>query len=351
MRSGMMLSHLRVCFFVLLSVALLPYAFPAEPASIRIVDLRCEYKVNPLGIESPAPRLSWRLEGSGRGIAQTAYQIRVAESESALRAGKPLLWDSSEIHSSDSVQVPYRGPALQSGHRYYWQVRIWNNHGATSAWSAPGNWEIGLLQSADWQASWIEPDLPNDVVGGPAPLLRREVDLSHGILRARLYVTSHGLYELHMNGRRVGDQLFTPGWTSYNHRLQYQTYDVTDLLKSGRNAIGATLGSGWYRYQGRHIYGDHLALLLQLHVTYGHGREQIIGTDSNWKSSTDAIVMSEIYNGETYAARLEKADWTQPGFRDAGWSAVRVANHPKDNLVAPAGPPVRRIQELKPVKI
>jgi alpha-L-rhamnosidase len=354
MESSMTLWPLRVCLVLVLSALIFSCAFAttaADTPSIQIVDLRCEYKVNPLGIDSSAPRLSWRLEGSGRSIAQTAYQIRVAESEAALHAGKPLFWDSGEVRSSDSVQIPYHGPALQSGHRYYWQVRIRDNQGAASAWSAPANWEMGLLQASDWRASWIEPDLPGDKVGGPAPLLRREFDLSSGILRARLYVTSHGLYELQLNGKRVGDQLFTPGWTSYNKRIQYQTYDVTDLLKSGHNAIGAILGSGWYRYEGRHIYGDHLSLLLQIHVTYRNGREQVIGTDSNWKSSTGPILMSEIYNGETYDARLEKVNWAQPEFSDAGWSGVRIANHPKDNLVAPAGPPVRPIQELKPVKI
>lgn len=354
MKFSMSFFQPRLCFAVLMSAFAFPFASgisPADASLIQVDDLRCEYKVNPLGIDSPAPRLNWRLEGSGRGIMQTAYQLRVAESEAALRAGKSLLWDSGEVHSSDSVLVPYHGLTLQSGHRYYWQVRIWDSHGTTSPWSAPAYWEMGLLQPSDWRAAWIEPDVPNDAVGGPAPLLRREFDLSPGILRARLYVTSHGLYELQINGRRVGDQLFTPGWTSYNKRIQYQTYDVTDILKAGHNAVGAMLGSGWYRYEGRHIYGDHLALLLQLQVTYRNGREQIIGTDSSWKSSTGPILMSEIYNGETYDARLEKANWTEAHFNDAGWSGARTAEYPKDILVAPAGPPVRRIQELKPVEI
>src|ERR1051325_1460692 len=165
---------------------------------VRVVDLRCEYKTNPLGIDAPAPRLSWRLEAAdpkARGIMQSAYQIQVAASESALRSGKQLLWDSKRVSSSDSTQVPYAGPALESGHRYYWRVTIWEQRSAPSAWSAPAFFEMGLLRPTDWRASWIEPGLADDKVGGPAPLLRHEFEISPGFQRARLYVTSRGLYE------------------------------------------------------------------------------------------------------------------------------------------------------------
>jgi alpha-L-rhamnosidase len=150
--------------------------------------------------------------------------------------------------------------------------------------------------------------------------------------------------------------LFTPGWTSYQKRLQYQTYDVTNLIKSGANAVGVTLGDGWYRgfigFGGqRNFYGDHVALLLQIKVTYKGGREEIVGTDAKWKAGTGPVLMSEIYHGETYDARLEKPGWTNAGFADSQWSGVRVASYPKDNLIAPAGPPVKRIEELKPVKV
>jgi alpha-L-rhamnosidase len=176
------------------------------------------------------------------------------------------------------------------------------------------------------------------------------------IEKARAYVTSHGLYEAELNGQRVGDQLFTPGWTSYSKRLQYQTYDVTKLLKRGANAVGVTLGDGWYRgnigFSGqRNYYGEHAALLLQIKVTYQGGRAEVIGTDENWKAATGPILMSEIYNGETYDARLEKPGWSNAGFADSQWSGVHIANHPKDNLISPAGPPVKRIEELKPIKI
>ena len=158
--------------------------------------------------------------------------------------------------------------------------------------------------TADWQASWIEPNLAEDPKkSNAAPMLRREFEINGVVERARAYVTSHGLYEVHLNGHRVGDQLFTPGWTSYNKRLQYQTYDVTNLIKSGANAVGVTLGDGWYRgfigFGGqRDFYGDHVALLLQIKVTYKGGREEIVGTDAKW-AGTGPVLMSEIYHGET----------------------------------------------------
>jgi alpha-L-rhamnosidase len=169
-------------------------------------------------------------------------------------------------------------------------------------------------------------------------------------------VTSRGLYELHLNGQRVGDQLFTPGWTSLNKRLQYQTYDVTALLTKGANVAGAVLGSGWYRGEigwggHRNHYGRTLALLAQIDILYKDGRRETIGTDASWKAATGPILMSEIYAGETYDARLEKPGWTRPGFDDGAWRPVTVSTASAPPLIAPAGPPVRRIEELRPVRI
>jgi len=328
----------------------------SRPPTVTVTALRTEYMQNPIGIDAAKPRLSWQLRSEVRGVSQSAYQVRVARSEQDLLAGRRLLWDSGKITSEESIHRPYGGPPIPSETTCYWQVRAWDGRGTPTPWSEVATWETGLLAPGDWTAKWIEPNLPEDLKkSGPSPMLRRDFSLNGTVRRARAYVTSHGLYEIVLNGKRVGDQAFTPGWTSYNKRLQYQTYDVTSLLRRGQNTVGATLGNGWYRgtVMGgrRNVYGEHLALLLQIHVTYADGRDETIGTDEQWKASTGPILMSEIYDGETYDARLEKAGWSEPGYDDRAWTAVSVADRGKDLLVAPQGPPVRRIQELKPVKV
>jgi len=339
-----------------LSLFVVPPAMPAAE-NLSAAQLRCEYKTNPIGLDVVKPRLSWKIQAAPRNVRQSAYQIRASASSQDLEAGRRLLWDSAQVRSDASVHVVYGGPALLTGQRVYWQVRVWDQNGNASPWSDAAFWEMGLLQASDWKARWIQPDLTEDTSRSePAPLLRRDLTLRRSVKQARAYVTAFGLYEVEINGRRVGEQLFTPGWTAYDSRLQYQTYDVTDLLRQGANAIGVTLGDGWYRgflgFVGqRNVYGERLALLLQIAMTYDDGTTETIGSDAAWKSSTGPIRRSDIYNGETYDARLEKPGWSQPGYDDTGWGGVRLIEAPKSRLVAPAGPPVRRIQEITPARI
>ena len=280
-------------------------------AQVTVGGLRVEYLTNPIGIDVPQPRLSWWITSPRRGTMQAAYQVQVATSEASLTGGANLLWDSGKVTSDESVFLEYAGPPLASRTRYYWRVRVWDTSGRASAWSPPAFWETGLLEPADWTAQWIGPQpTAADSLPAPSPLLRRAFPVADRVRSARLYVTSLGLYEVYLNGQRVGDQLFTPGWTSYHHRLQYQTYDVTPLLRPGANVVGAMLGDGWYRghlgfFGQRNLYGRRLALRAQLEIRYESGRTERVVSDSGWKTTAGPVLTSDIYGGETYDARRE----------------------------------------------
>ena len=326
-------------------------------SKISLTNLRIEYKINPIGIDVLNPRLSWEILSDERGMHQTAYQIRVADEVENLRSVKNLLWDSGKISSDQSIHIEYQGSALKSGQRICCQVRIWDKKDQPTEWSEVAFWEMGLLKTSDWKAAWITLEIEEDITKSqPCPFLRKEFALNKNIKSARAYVTSLGLYELHINGQRVGDEVFTPGWTSYFRRLQYQTYDITGLLSTGKNVVGAILGDGWYRgfigwNMARNYYGEKLALLLQIQVNYQDGTSEIIKTDSTWKAKTGPILESDIYNGEIYDARLEMNGWSETGFDDQNWNPVKQINHSKKILVAPPGPPVRKIQEITPIEI
>ena len=325
--------------------------------SLTITRLKCDYKVNPMGIASPAPRLSWQLRGDGRNQSQSAWQIQVATDEMDLRGSKNLYWDSKKRYSNQSILVSYQGAKLQSGQRYYWRVKIWDERDKASSWSEVAYWEMGLLDSIDWQAQWIEPAWPEETdKSPPVPMLRREFELNKSVESARIYITTHGLYEAYLNGNKIGNQLFTPGWTSYGQRLQYQMYEVTHQLQEGTNALGVMLGDGWYRgnigwISQRNFYGDRLGLLLQLEVTYTDGSKEVVTSDKHWKATTGPILWSDIYNGESYDARLEKSGWKRPAYDDTGWQPVQLAKYSLSNIIASEGPPVKWIKGLAAERI
>lgn len=320
--------------------------------------LLCEYFRNPIGLDIQKPRLSWQVRSEKRGARQTAYQIVVGQQAPPVQ--EPLtavLWDSGKVASDNSLHIPYGGPALQLGQRVYWRVRVWDEDDAVSQWSEIAFWEMGLLDHTNWQAEWITPAWDEDPQRPqPVPLLRRCFQTDEAVVAARLYATSLGLYELRLNGQRVGEGVLTPGWTSYEHRLQYQTYDVTELLHEGENVLGAMLGEGWYRgymgHRGHHnVYGDQLALLAQLQLTYANGRTQTITTDDAWRATRGPIQLSDLYMGETYDARLEKPGWDNTGYDDRDWQGVHLFDHSKEILVAQVGPFVKRFEEIQPIEI
>lgn len=323
-------------------------AFSAEKATVK--NLICEYHTNPVGIDVQKPRLSWQIESTAQNVLQTAYEIKVTD-----QSGK-LLWTTGKVNSDQSVDVVYEGPALKSMQRVSWQVRIWDNQEKATSWSTPASWEMGILEPESWKASWITLGSEPEVKGSkPAQYFRKDFVASKKVKSARVYVTSHGLYQLFLNGKKVSADLFTPGWTSYKNRIQYQTYDVTSMLQP-KNSIGAMVGDGWFRgnigwSSQNGYYGSKLAFLAQLQIEYTDGTSEVVCTDQSWKASTGAILESDIYNGETYDARKEMPGWNAAGFNDSQWESAKVADHPKNILVAPQGVPVKAVEEIKPVKL
>ncbi|HKT90163.1 MAG TPA: family 78 glycoside hydrolase catalytic domain [Candidatus Sulfotelmatobacter sp.] len=490
------------------SFALIGMAVLTTIASATPVNLRCEYRTNPLGIDQTAPRLSWQSDSTERNWKQAAYEILVAGSAEKLAAGNANVWDSGKTNSDDSVNIPYRGPALQSRRRYYWKVRVWDSAGRVSE-SEPAWWEMGLLHPSDWKAKWItwndpeaqadrdamrwiwikgqdplavapkssgtfqltldlrdkpldgslllavhgsfaakvnghdvgtkrnwrtfdlrditdqlvagknlieirvvapdEPDSPkskttkaalaalvkirqtngsilrvptdsrwkviagNDSqpqsvavigdlsdgrVGDPGPMpdraayLRKELTISKGIQSARLYVTALGSYCVYLNGNRIGRDILTPGFTDYRKRVQYQTYDLTDLLQKGDNAFSALLGDGWYgsplTWIGMHFFTPPLRFRAQLEVDFDDGTHQTFVSDDSWKAAASPIVKSTIYDGETYDARLEQSGWQKTEFNDAAWSQAAIAPAPAIALSAQMDGSPAIVETVKP---
>ncbi|MEK5163258.1 glycoside hydrolase family 78 protein [Paenibacillus sp. FSL R5-0527] len=316
-----------------------------------VSDLSVNYRKNPVGIDDLRPRLSWRISAETRGFVQNAYQVQVAYDP---EFGSEIVWDSEKVKSDRSVHIEYQGPALQSRTRYYFRVRVWDRQGNVSAWSESGCWEIAFLSAEEWQASWITaPPRRDESSDEPCDYMRTNFTLPDNVVSARVYATSLGLYRLYVNGAPADDTLFGPGWTSYNKRLQYQTYDVTSLLSAGENVLGCLLGNGWYKgdlaWEGKkEHFGKTRAALIQLHVTLSDGSERIIVSDGNWRVSSGPLRMSELYHGETYDARLEMDGWSSPGFADQDWAKAMIANPPESALVAQENEPARIIETIKP---
>ena len=318
-------------------------------AQLKVENLLTENRTNPIGIDVTQPRFSWQLMSDKKNTMQTAYEIKLLN-------GKQNIWNSGKINSDSSVHVAYKGNALQSGVQYQWQVRVWDNNNDASVWSESASFQMALLNLSDWKAKWIEPGYTEDSVMRPSPLFRKEFLANKKIASATAYITAHGMYEANINGKRIGDAYLMPGWTSYKTRLQYQTYNVTELIKNGVNAIGVTLGSGWYRgiigfRNNINIYGKDIALLFQLNITYSDGSADVVYSNDSWKSSTGEIRYAEIYNGETDDANMKKTGWLLPGYNDKNWSGVKLADFSFDNLIATQNEPVRKHETFKPIHI
>ncbi|MDR0759340.1 MAG: alpha-L-rhamnosidase N-terminal domain-containing protein, partial [Treponema sp.] len=276
---------------------------------VTLKDLRVEYRTNPIDVGTGTPRFSWKIKSDGRGITQSAYAVEAALDG----AFASPLWQSGKVPSRESHLVRFGGAPgatpLESAKRYFWRVKVWDNQGAESPWSETAFFETTLLRSGEWRAVFISAEDENAGASSAGTLLRKEFVVSGPVKSARLYASAKGLYRAVVNGRRAGAEVLNPGWTEYKERLLFQTYDVTDSLSPGANALGLMTGPGWYKGDlaswigKRNVFGKRTAVIAQLRVEYEDGGIEIISTDASWQGAPGPVVYSEIYHGETYDAR------------------------------------------------
>jgi hypothetical protein len=348
---------LALACFVSTVVALRAATAPA-PAS-AVDNLRCEYWASPLGIDLPNPRLSWILESDQRGESQTAYQILVASSTALLAQDKGDLWDSGQIKSDQTLDVLYTGKPLASDQEIFWKVQVWDQAGKGLPWSAPAKWTMGVMSDADWHAKWI--GSPVDLKAATY-MLARPFDVKPGLKRAVVNVCGLGQYEMTLNGKKVGDDLLTPGWSKYDKTDLYDTYDITALLHSGANAAGLMLGNGMYN-NGPDVIGTRYSkftgsfgppkAIAQVRLEYENGQVETIGTDAQWHIAAGPITFSSEYGGEDYDARLESAGWNQSGFDYSQWAAAAEVEGPGGQLrgLSDAACSIGTHDVFKPIKV
>ncbi len=365
---------MRRLFALLLLLCASSFSVAAAPGEITPERLTCEGMEHPNCIDLLQPRLSWinrPLNDQIKGAEQRAYRIRVASSREGL--AKPDLWDSRRVESGESLYIPYAGKPLQSGQQVWWQVKVWNQKGQASVWSEPASWRMGVVNPEEWQAEWIgapwygEWEKRNT---SPAPYFRKEVSLQKEIQSAVAFVTGLGYFEFYVNGQKIGDEVLVPNQTNYSrrphlattsiaiednfrgYRVMYLTYDITEQLQPGENALGMLLGNGWYNSQTRRwpaAYGSP-RMLCQVVVTYTDGSREVILSDESWRVKESPIVLNDEYLGETYDARLAISDWCEVGCDDSSWQQAVKREAPFGELCASYAPLDRVVEQLKPLR-
>ena len=356
----------------LLGLMLLLIHGAALTQSLSTGYLRCEDRMDPLGVDNPAPRFSWEINASGKNIMQTAYRILLADDKELLGEDAANLWDSRQVQSAQSIQVVYGGQALQAGKTYYWKVMVWDNNGRSSGWSKPAMLQMGLLQPADWKAAkWIGYEKLEDSLNiipaahgngkkawGPGknvlPLMRKDFSVNKPLKKATAFVCGLGHFEMSVNGEKVGDHFLDPGWTMYDKHALYVTFDITEHIQNGANTTGVMLGNGFYyipRERYRKLTGafGYPKLLCRIALEYTDGTTEDIVTDESWRTAPGPITFSSIYSGEDYNATLEQEDWDEPGFNDTLWkNAILV--QPVPVLASQTAEPLKTFETFSPVK-
>jgi alpha-L-rhamnosidase len=334
--------------------------------NLSVTNLRCEYRKDPLGVAVSKPKLSWELQSAQQHILQTAYRVLVADDPKLLIENKGNIWDSKKINSSASIQVAYNGKPLLAAKKYFWKVMVWDNKKNISDWSSTAMWQMGLLSQQDWgSAKWITNKIIDDTAiiaphvhlngkrswgarGNVLPLLRKDFSVGKPVKSATVFICGLGQFEMHINGKKIGDHFLDPGWTNYKREAQYVTFDVADVLKSGINTIGVMLGNGFYYIPGQRYrkmtgaYG-YPKMIMRMLIEYTDGSNENIISDQGWNTFDSPVIFSSIYGGEDYDATTEQDGWDQPNFLIDGkdWWDVTITT----------GPVKLESQQQEPIKV
>lgn len=344
---------------MILALLLIAGATQAQTPGIAPVQLTCEYRQNPLGIDAPCPRLSWMVTGTSRNLRQSAYEIVVSSAPN----GNGNIWESGKVNSPDNIHIAIEGSPLRSFTRYWWKVRVYGADGKVSAWSALNWFETGVMTPDDWAGNWIgdgssTPDKPEDFFkDDPMPLFRKSFPATGKIVSARLYISGAGYYEAYINGQKLGTQVLDPGWTTYHKSVLYAVHDITPLMKPGQNVAGIMVGNGWYnplplKMWGSRNWRDFLTTgrpctKAMIRVTYANGTSEVIGTDATWQSAPGPVIRNNVYLGEHYDARREIKHWAAVN-PTGNWTSATVVTGPEGEMLAQVQPPIRVTKTLRP---
>ncbi len=328
----------------------------AEGRLLAADGLRCDAVAEPLAVEDAAPRLEWRMTAAhadARSVGQSAYRVLVASSQQNLDSERGDMWDSGRVASGDSFGVVYRGKALAAEATYFWKVMVWDERGDAAPWSAAGNW---TMAPTEWKAKWIaQAGATNETA--EMPLFRRQFAVKRKLVRAMMYVSAMGQGEVHLNGQKVGDAEMGPSWTDYRKTVRYEAYDVTAMLRQGKNAVGVMVGNGMFnvvktpqRYTKLvNSFGQPM-VLLQMRLTYADGSSETVVSDGSWNAAAGPITFSSTYGGEDYDATREQAGWDSARFRAKGWKRVCVVDGPAGKLAAEVALPLKVMKTYTPAK-
>jgi len=321
----------------------------------EIINLKCEHLENPIGIDESEPRFTWQLKSEKPGSFQNAYQLVLGTEKEKVATGSGNIWESGTVNSS-VIPVVYKGAELQPFTRYYWSLRVQDEGSEWSNWSPVAWFETGMMDETNWKGKWITDTYDYNVK--PAPYFRKEFDANKKIESARAYIAVAGLYELSINGKRIGDHRLDPTYTRFDRRNLYVTYDVTENLQHGENVIGVLLGNGWYNHQSTAVWYFDKApwrarpkFCMDLRITYSDGTSEIITTGQDWQTAHSPVIFNSIYTAEHYDARLEQPGWDKPGFKAEGWKNAMNTGAPSQNITAQALQPIRNVTEIPAVEI